>query len=138
MKLTQKQKQFADEYIISGNAIQAAIKAGYSDRYAHTNASKLLQNTTLKAYMSEKLADIESHKIADQAITAIARGKTMKTQASINLLTGQWEKTLVPADLKTRLNAWKEILKRYPLTNELAKSSTAQNQCRCTSCRGTC
>ena len=32
MKLTQKQKLFADEYIKSGNAMQSAIKAGYSEK----------------------------------------------------------------------------------------------------------
>lgn len=35
MKLTEKQKRFADEYIKSGNATQAAIKAGYSKRTAN-------------------------------------------------------------------------------------------------------
>ena len=33
-KLTIKQKKFADEYIISGNATQAAINAGYSEKTA--------------------------------------------------------------------------------------------------------
>ena len=46
MKLTEKQKRFADEYIKSGNATQAAIKAGYSKRTARTIAQ---QNLTLKA-----------------------------------------------------------------------------------------
>lgn len=127
MKLTHKQRLFVDEYVKSGNATNAAIKAGYSERYAHTNVTKLLQNTTVKHYISTKMAEIESRKIADakeamQGITAIARGETKEIQASINPLTGQWEKTKVPADLKTRLNAWKEILKRYPLTDEMAKA----------------
>lgn len=33
-KLTIKQQRFADEYIISGNATEAAIKAGYSKKTA--------------------------------------------------------------------------------------------------------
>ncbi|HEP1251229.1 TPA: terminase small subunit, partial [Streptococcus pyogenes] len=33
-KLTLKQKRFADEYIISGNAMESAIKAGYSHNYS--------------------------------------------------------------------------------------------------------
>ncbi|EJY94715.1 MULTISPECIES: terminase small subunit [Staphylococcus] len=32
MKLTVKQQKFADEYIISGNAIKTAIIAGYSKK----------------------------------------------------------------------------------------------------------
>lgn len=127
MKLTQKQKLFADEYIKSGNATQSAIQAGYSNRYAHTNANKLLQNTTIKHYIDNKMAEIESHKIADakeamQAITAIARGETTETQTQINPLSGKWEKIEVPADLKVRLSAWKEILKRYPLADEFSKT----------------
>lgn len=127
MKLTQKQRLFADEYIRSGNATQSAIKAGYSVRTAKQVGTENLSKPYLKAYIDAKMAEIESHKIADakeamQAITAIARGETMETQAQINPLTGDWEKTEVPADLKTRLTAWREILKRYPLADELTKA----------------
>ena len=53
-KLTEKQKRFADYYIETGNATQAAVKAGYSKKYANTNANKLLQNTTIKNYIDEE------------------------------------------------------------------------------------
>lgn len=43
---TLKQQRFADEYIIGANATQAV---GYGPKYANTNASKLLQNTTIKS-----------------------------------------------------------------------------------------
>ena len=36
MKLTVKQQRFADEYIISGNATEAAIKGGYSKKTARS------------------------------------------------------------------------------------------------------
>ena len=65
-KLTLKQQRFADEYIICGNATEAAIKAGYSSKYANTNASKLLQNTTIKSYLDERLEELKSEKVADQ------------------------------------------------------------------------
>ncbi|MCD8127729.1 MAG: terminase small subunit, partial [Clostridiales bacterium] len=48
--MTERQRRFCDEYIISGNATQAAIEAGYSPKYANTNAAKLLQNTTIQDY----------------------------------------------------------------------------------------
>ena len=81
IKLTLKQQRFADEYIISGNATDAAIKAGYSEKYANTNASKLLQNTTVKAYIDARLDDLASKKIADQHevlayLTSVLRGET--------------------------------------------------------------
>lgn len=127
MKLTTKQRLFADEYIKSGNATQSAIKAGYNVKSARVIGAQNLSKLNVKAYIDAKMAKIESHKIADakeamQSITAIARGETTETQAQLNPLTGKWEKTEIPADLKTRLVAWREILKRYPLADELTKA----------------
>ena len=64
-KLTPKQKAFVDYYIENGgNATQAAIKAGYSQKYANTNANKLLQNTTISKYIEDRNKVIESERIA--------------------------------------------------------------------------
>ena len=130
MELTQKQRLFADEYIKSGNATHSYILAGYnvkSGGVAAANANRLLKNANVKEYIEAKMAEIESRKIADakeamQSITAIARGEATETQAQLNPLSGEWEKIEIPADLKTRLAAWKEILKRYPLADEFAKA----------------
>lgn len=107
--------------------MQSAIKSGYSEKYAKSSSAKMLENVGIKSYIDTKMAEIESHKIADakeamQAITAIARGETTETQTQINPLSGKWEKIEVPADLKVRLSAWKEILKRYPLADEFSKT----------------
>lgn len=79
MSLNPRQLAFADEYIITGNATQSAIKAGYSEKYANTNASKLLQNTTIKSYIEQKVKEIQINKHLSMeealAITAsIAKG----------------------------------------------------------------
>lgn len=66
MKLTLKQKKFADEYIICGNATEAAIKAGYSEKYVSTNTDKLLKNTNIKTYIDERMTELDNAKIADQ------------------------------------------------------------------------
>lgn len=47
--LTEIQKRFIQEYKISGNASQAARKAGYSPKSAHVSGSKLLKNPDIKA-----------------------------------------------------------------------------------------
>ena len=75
-----KQKKFADEYIISGNPTQAAIKAGYSKKYTNTNANKLLQNTTVREYIDKIMAKYDDKKIAKQEevleyLTCILRGE---------------------------------------------------------------
>ncbi|WP_243169617.1 terminase small subunit, partial [Enterococcus faecalis] len=78
--MTEKQKRFCDFYIETGNATQAAIKAGYSSKYANTNASKLLQNTTIKQYIDERLAELKNERTADaqevlEYLTAVMRGE---------------------------------------------------------------
>ena len=68
MKLTHKQRLFADEYIKSGNATQSYIKAGCrvkSEKVAGVNANRMLGNARVKSYIDAKMAEIESHKIAD-------------------------------------------------------------------------
>ena len=65
-KLNERQRRFADEYIISGNIEQSAIKAGYSKTYARGNAHKLVANVSIKAYLDERMAEIKSKKIMDQ------------------------------------------------------------------------
>lgn len=58
MRLTDKQRKFCDEYLIDLNATQAAIRAGYTENYANTNASKLLQNTTVSQYIGERQKEL--------------------------------------------------------------------------------
>lgn len=56
-KLTDRQRKFCDEYLVDLNATQAAIRAGYSENYANTNAAKLLQNTTIAEKIQKRKQD---------------------------------------------------------------------------------
>lgn len=120
MKLTLKQKKFADEYLISGNATDAAIKAGYAKRSARSIGQENLTKPDIKNYIAERRKEIESHKIMDakeamQLLASIARGETKET-VIVSTGTDVFEKKK-EADLKTRISAIKEILKRYPDKN---------------------
>ena len=53
-RLTDRQKKFCDEYLIDLNATQAAIRAGYSEKYAATNTTKLLKNTNVEEYLRQR------------------------------------------------------------------------------------
>lgn len=115
--MTIKQQRFADEYIISANATQAAIKAGYSQKYANTNASKLLQNTTIKSYIDESLADLQSKKVADQRevleyLTSVMRGKETE-QTVIGVGDFGQELTDIEVSAKDRIKAAELLGKRY-------------------------
>lgn len=50
--MVKKQKDFAQEYIKDFNAVQAAIRAGYSTSTAHTYASKLLKRSEIQREIS--------------------------------------------------------------------------------------
>ena len=65
MKLTLKQQKFADYYIQLGNATEAAVKAGYSEKYAGQNADKLLKNTNVQMYIEKRNAELEDERIAN-------------------------------------------------------------------------
>ncbi|HFI0131004.1 TPA: terminase small subunit [Streptococcus suis] len=118
-KLTLKQQRFADEYITCGNATEAAIKAGYSGKYANTNASKLLQNTTIKSYIDERLEELKSEKVADQQevleyLTSVMRGQTQEqTLCSI----GELGQQIIDIDVgaKDRIKAAELLGKRHRL-----------------------
>nr|DAT47900.1 MAG TPA: Terminase small subunit [Caudoviricetes sp.] len=107
--LTLKQKRFADEYIITANATQAAIKAGYSKKYANTNATKLLQNTTIKRYLDKRLKEIESEKTASikevmEYLTSVMRGEQTE-QVLKSAGDYQQEITDIDVSAKDRLKA---------------------------------
>lgn len=126
VKLTDKQKKFCEEYLIDCNATQAAIRAGYKEKYAHTNANKLLQKTTLKNYIDELLKKIKNNNIADatevmEYLTSVVRGKS---SSEIVVVEGIGDGCSVARtmqkqpDEKERLKAAELLGRRYGLFKE--------------------
>lgn len=120
--LTLKQRMFADEYIISGNMEQAALKAGYSKTYARGNAHKLLANVSVKAYLDERLAEIKSEKVADQQevmefLTAIMRGE-VNEPVTIFIGDGRQEVKDLKPSVQARRAAAVDLGKRYGMWTE--------------------
>lgn len=56
-KLTEKQQQFVDEYLIDLNATQAAVRAGYSAKTADVQGSRMLGNVKVQQAISEAMAE---------------------------------------------------------------------------------
>lgn len=121
-KMTAKQQRFCDEYLIDLNATQAAIRAGYSEKYAHTNAAKLLQNTTIKNFIAARLADKEDNLIAKQDEVLRYFSSVMRGESRSSVLArcedGSEEVIEKPPDEKERLDAAKQLAKRYGLDRE--------------------
>lgn len=123
MKLTIKQKRFADEYIITGNATEAAIRAGYSSKYAATNTDKLLKNTNIRNYIDERMAQLEDATIAKetevlQYLTSVLRGESSSEIVVVEGIgdgASEARRLEKAPDEKERLKAAELLGKRYRL-----------------------
>lgn len=129
MRLTAKQRLFADEYIKSGNATQSAIKAGYSPKTVRSIGQENLTKPDIKAYIDAKMAEIESHKIAGakevlQYLTRVLRGE--ETEEIPDSVNGGTIKR--PPLIKDRTVAAREIMKRYPLDDPMVAAQLKKLQ----------
>jgi Phage terminase, small subunit len=117
MKLTEKQKKFADYYIESGNATQAAIKAGYSERTARSQGQRLLTNVDIKNYIDKQITKLASERIMSaqeilERLSLIAKAEI--TETVVVASADGYSEVEKPPDFKTQISAMKELLKRYP------------------------
>lgn len=64
-KLTEKQKKFADYYIQSGNATQAAQLAGYSENTSSEMGYENLRKPQISSYIKERTEKASNKRIAD-------------------------------------------------------------------------
>ncbi|KGI85383.1 hypothetical protein JY98_03735 [Exiguobacterium mexicanum] len=114
--MNERQKRFCDEYLVDLNATQAAIRAGYSEKYAGQNADKLLKNTKIKDYIDARLKSKERSLIASQddilqALTRILHGDERGT-ALVGVGMGAQEVSQVPPTNSEKIRA-AEILGKY-------------------------
>ena len=125
MKLNIKQKAFADYFIETGNAYQSAIKAGYSENYAKGNVIKLLENESVKAYIDERMKQIESDRIAKAEevlafLSSSLRGEVLEEVVSTESIDGMVKPVILKKQLsaKDRIKAAELLGKRYALFTE--------------------
>lgn len=124
--MTEKQKRFADEYLIDCNATRA-YKAAYpsvkKDAVAQANGSRLLLNDMVKSYIEEQLEKLHDAKTADakevmEYLTAVLRGET---QSEIVVIEGEGDgvsvaRTMNKApDEREKLKAAELLGKRFGL-----------------------
>lgn len=113
MKLTPKQKAFADYYIECGNATEAARKAGYQSKSLGEDAAKTLKSPKVSAYIAERLGAQDKKRVARcgmrmmEFYTAVMRGE-VKDQFGLDTA------------LSDRLKAGAELMKRYSAAGTVA------------------
>jgi phage terminase small subunit len=96
-KLTEKQKRFADEYLVDLNAKQAAIRSGYSAKTAEQQASRLLSNVKVQEYIQNKQKKLEikteltAQWVLDN-LKAVAE-RCMQAEPLLTRVGNQWEES---------------------------------------------
>ncbi len=113
--VTERQKKFAEYYAQCGNAAQSAIQAGYSKKYANTNASKLLQNTTITEYIKQLTEDAQTARIMtarerQATLSDIAKDKQnelsdrIRAIDTLNKMTGEYtQKVSIDGDVGVKI-----------------------------------
>lgn len=126
MKLTPKQKAFADYYIELGNATEAAQKAGYKGNNLNRIASENLSKLDIKQYIEEKMEEISSNRIAKaeevlQYLTRVIRDEETEqvvvTKSAGDFIT-EIEIVDKKLDAKDKIKASELLAKRYYLFND--------------------
>jgi len=112
MALSPKQFKFVQEYLIDMNATQAAIRAGYSEKTAHSSGPRLLDNVGIKAEIEkaqlrmEIKTDISKQKILDKLWGIVERNEedmemyAMKAIEIINKMQGYNEPDKIDHTIK--------------------------------------
>lgn len=126
LKLTIKQKKFADEYIRLGNSTQAAINAGYSKKTARQIGADNLSKAYIREYINEKMDALDKKKTMQikeimEELTSIARGEIKEERLDKD---GHIVETRpLFAD---RLKAMDMLGKRYGMWNGMAQEAASQ------------
>ena len=118
MNLTPKQKAFADYYIECGNSTEAARKAGYSAKASRFIGSENLTKPNISAYIAARMQAQNEARVASadevlQFFSSVMRGE-VKDQFGLD------------AALSDRLNAGKELMKRYAAADNAARADVPQ------------
>ncbi len=125
--MTPKQQKFCDEYLISGNATDAAIKAGYSPKTAYSIGNENLKKPEIRAYIDEQLERLHDAKTADarevlEYLTAVMRGEHKEQTLQ---LVGEGVQRISDIDVqaKDRIKAAELLGKRYSLFTDKTEIS---------------
>lgn len=107
-ELTPKQKAFCDEYLIDLNGARAykkIYKNIKNDATARANASRMLTKANIKAYIAERMKEIQNEKTADleeviRFFSSVMRGE-VKDRFDLD------------ATISDRLSAGRELMRWY-------------------------
>lgn len=109
--MNERQKRFVDFYIQTGNASEAARKAGYSEHVANVAGSKLLTKANIRAEIDRRLGELKTKRTADtqeilEHLTSVVRGELTE-----EVVTNSGKKITAKVNQRDRLKAAEMLLK---------------------------
>lgn len=109
-KLTLKQKKFCEHYLKTGNATQAALKAGYSKKTAGVIGQENLKKPYIIEYLRTRGEKSENKRIADanevlEFLTRVLRGE-------------EAEQFGLEVSVQDKLKAAEQLAKRYRIAED--------------------
>ena len=116
-KLTDKQEMFCKEYLIDLNATQAAIRAGYSKKTAHSIANENL----IKPYIQNRISELKEKRSKRVEVDSDYVLKELLNWADgdyteLMLLTAKQIKELAP-EIRRLITGFKRVTRRIPGTD---------------------
>lgn len=117
-RLTIKQRKFIESYIVSGNATQAAIEAGYSKKTAAQTGNENLRKPDIMKALEKRTEELQSEKVDSQQdiiefLSSVRRGEVKE-----KLVTPSGMIVEVPAKITDRVKAAELMGKRYAMWTE--------------------
>ena len=127
--LTPKQELFCQEYITTFHITNSAIKAGYSEKTAYAQGSRLLKNVKIKRRIkelgeeNEELMRMTRYQVLKE-IKDIAEMTSRKVEIKeLDSETGEYKGTGIykPLDAFSALNAWEKLGKHFGMLDAKTK-----------------
>ena len=127
--MTDKQKMFADEYLIDLNATRAykaVYKSVKKDTVAATNGGRMLRNAEVQKYIDDQLQKMHNDKTADaqevmEYLTSVLRGESSSEEIVVEGCGDGYSEAKImekgPSE-KERLKAAELLGKRFGLYTE--------------------
>jgi phage terminase small subunit len=129
MKLTPKQKAFADYYLISLNCTDAAKRAGYSEKTAHVIGQENLKKPAIRLYIDEIMNKRAEARYMDrdrvlELLSLEAEGLTEEEVIVTYPGKGTYEVAKKKISARERIKALELLGKRHALFTDRVEAST--------------
>jgi phage terminase small subunit len=121
LKLNARQKAFCEYYVASGNATEAAIKAGYSKSYARDRIHTLMKSIGISRYIEKLMQKSQSERIATAEEVLNYLTSVMRGEGQEEIVANTGDIVYTSPNIKDRIKAAELIGKRYALWTDKTK-----------------